>query len=336
MNFQNKSLKEIVKNKKVLFITTKNIDYIRNTQEIRILRKLAQEVEVISSDKKNYVFRVLSVWMQIKKSIVQQYDVVFVGFSPQLVVPFVGRRFRNKLLVIDFFISVYDTLICDRKKFKDGGLIAKLCHLLDEKTIRKADHVITDTNAHAEYFISEFCGNSDIFETIYLEADPTIYYPRPQNKPEELKDKFVVLYFGSILPLQGIDVVLDAIRVLKDQEDIFFDIIGPIPEKYKKPIQDNIGYTEWLPQEKLAEHIANADICLAGHFSGDIDKAKRTIPGKAYIYRSMDRPMILGDNSANRELYAENDKICFVQMGNPDAIANLLAEIKMQTNAKHI
>ena len=30
-----------IKNKKVVFITTKNLDYIRNTQEIDIIRKLS-------------------------------------------------------------------------------------------------------------------------------------------------------------------------------------------------------------------------------------------------------------------------------------------------------
>ena len=30
-----------LKNKKVLFITTKNLDYLRNTQELRLLREQA-------------------------------------------------------------------------------------------------------------------------------------------------------------------------------------------------------------------------------------------------------------------------------------------------------
>ena len=30
---------DLVKNKKVLFITTKNLDYIRNSQEINIIKK---------------------------------------------------------------------------------------------------------------------------------------------------------------------------------------------------------------------------------------------------------------------------------------------------------
>lgn len=328
MDYRGKKLIEIIDNKKVLFITTKNIDYIRNTQEIRILKNAASNVEIISSNKKNYILRVLSVWKHITKAVVQRNDIIFVGFAPQLIIPFVGGKLKGKPIIMDFFISVYDTLICDRKKFKDGGLIAKICHKLDENTLKKADHVITDTKAHADFFIHEFSGNRDVFETIYLEADQTIYFPRLQNRTEALKDKFVVLYFGSILPLQGVDVVLDVIRELKECPDIYFDIIGPIPGKYHKPIQENVCYTEWLSQEELAEHIANADLCLAGHFNGNIEKAKRTIPGKVFIYEMMGKQMVLGDNKANRELYFEDMRHQFVEMGSKEKLVNKILEIR--------
>lgn len=250
----------------------------------------------------------------------REIDIVFIGFAPQFILPFFKWKFDKKVIIIDFFISVYDTLIHDRKKFKDKGIIANACHCIDSITLKWANHVITDTKADARYFIDEFQSDKSKFETLYLEADKTIYYPREQHKREDLKDKFVVLYFGSILPLQGVDVVLDAVKLLKDEKDIYFQIIGPIPEKYSKPIHDNVEYIDWLSQEELAEHIANADLCLAGHFSGDIDKAKRTIPGKAYIYAAMGKKMVLGDNEANRELEKMRAHV-LVQQGDSIALA---------------
>ena len=83
---------------------------------------------------------------------------------------------------------------------------------------------------------------------------------------------------------------------------------------YNKVISDNVLYFDWLSQDKLAEYIDMADLCLAGHFNKNINKAKRTIPGKAYIYEAMNKPMILGDNSATHELYNEGNKnIYFVE-----------------------
>lgn len=318
---------ELIKNKRVLFITTKNIDYIRNTQEIRIFRKYSENCKMIFSDRKGYIGRIVEVWVKLVKCNTKDIDVVFLGFAPQLVLPFFRWKFRRKDIIIDFFISVYDTLIHDRKKFKDNGIVAKICHGIDSITLKKANYVITDTKADARYFIEEFKSNKAKFEVLYLEADKSIYYPREQHKGEDLKDKFVVLYFGSILPLQGVDVVLDAVRLLKDERDIFFQIIGPIPEKYSKPIQGNVEYIDWLRQEELAEHIANADLCLGGHFNGEIGKAKRTIPGKACIYQAMGKRMILGDNEANHELYKENkDNVNFIEMGNGKALAEKIVK----------
>lgn len=315
-------LEHRIKDKKVLFVTTKNVDYIRNVQEINFLKRYARRTKVLYSDQKNYAARILEVWCKLIVS-GRNYDVIFIGFAPQLVAPFF-LKYGNKEIMIDFFVSVYDTLINDRKKFSRHNPIAGLCRWVDAFVIKKADLVITDTKADAEYFIHEFRGEREKFKTIYLEADKRIYYPRKQQKRHDLADKFVVLYFGSVLPLQGVNIVLNAIEMLRDEKNIFFQMIGPISRKYQAPVQDNVEYIDWLSQEELAEYIANADLCLAGHFNRDIDKAKRTIPGKAYIYENMGKNMVLGDNKANREIYGLSDKVFWTEMGNAEALAKVI------------
>lgn len=318
---------EFLKDKRVLFITTKNQDYIRNSQEIRLLEELAVSVQIIGSDKKSYLKRLLRVYGTLLQTRMKEFDLVFVGFAPQLVVPFF-RRLRKRELVVDFFISMYDTLVYDREKFKAGSLPAKFLKWLDRRTLALADYIITDTKAHGRYFTEELGAEPGKMHTLYLEADSTVYYPRIQNKRGEIKDKFVVLYFGSVLPLQGVPVILEAIHLLKERNDIYFYVIGPLGESDEKSEDANVEYISWLSQKELAEKIAEADLCLAGHFHGTIEKAKRTIPGKAYIYKAMGKPMILGDNEANHELYSEWDgKTWFVEMGNPQALAEKIVEL---------
>lgn len=315
-------LEHRIREKKVLFVTTKNIDYIRNVQEVNFLERCSGQTKVLYSNKRNYVARILEVWCKLIASD-RDYDVIFIGFAPQLVAPFF-LKYRDKEIIIDFFVSVYDTLINDRKKFSDRNPIAWLCRWVDTFVIKKADLVITDTKEDAGYFIRAFHGDREKFKTIYLEADKSIYYPRRQQKRHDLADKFVVLYFGSILPLQGADIVLHAIEILKNETNLFFQMIGPLSKKYRVPVQDNVEYIDWLSQEELAAYIANADLCLAGHFNRDIDKAKRTVPGKAYIYESMGKSMVLGDNRANREIYGGSDQVFWTEMGNAEALADVI------------
>lgn len=316
--------------KKTLFITTKNLDYIRNTQEINLLNSQQKEVTIIGSHSKSYLSRLFTVYSKLFTENVSKYDEIFIGFAPQLVIPVFYWKLKKKKITIDFFISMYDTLVQDRKKFSLNSLPARFLKWLDKKTIDRADEIICDTNVHGQYFMQEFGAKQEHLHTLYLEADTSIYYPREKKR---MSNKFEVLYFGSILPLQGINIVLKSAEILRENQSVHFTIIGPIEEKEKKVESHTITYISWLSQEKLAEAIAEADLCLAGHFNKEIEKAKRTIPGKAYIYRAMEKAMILGDNPATRELYKESDKgIYFVEMGNAQALADKILEVKGEEN----
>lgn len=315
-------------NKKVLFITTKNLDYLRNTQEIEELQAVASEVKVLGSYSKNYLVRVLTVYLGLLTTSLKNFDSVFVGFSPQLVLPVWFWKMRKNEVYIDFFISMYDTFVMDRQKFAPNSIVAKIFRMLDTFTLKKADHVIVDTRAHGDYFVEDFKVEADKIQVMYLKADTSIFYPREIEKRETIQGKFDVLYFGSVLPLQGVEIVIEAASKLAGEKDIHFTIIGPIKDKMEKFESDTIEYIDWLSQPDLATYIAMSDLCLAGHFNAEIGKAKRTIPGKAYIYEAVGKPMILGDNAATHELYLEDDKHYFVQMGNASALAEKIKEIK--------
>ena len=81
----NQQLIQMITGQKVLFITTKNLDYIRNSQEIALLEKHAASVTVIGSFSASYPARLLSVWLRLLFSSFRSYTVVFAGFSPQLI-----------------------------------------------------------------------------------------------------------------------------------------------------------------------------------------------------------------------------------------------------------
>ncbi len=268
--------------------------------------------------------RLLSVYGALLKEKAENWDCAFVGFAPQLVLPLFHRKLGRIPVIEDFFISLWDTLVDDRKKFKPGGLISRRLKKWDERTLRYGDLILCDTRAHGRFFCGELGCDPEKLEVLYLEADRSIYYPR-ERKGTEPGGRKRVLYFGSILPLQGIDVIMGALRGFTREDGLDFEIIGPVPADVRRE-NDFTAYYEWLPQEELAEHIARADLCLAGHFSGEIRKARNTIPGKVYIYEAMGKPMILGDNEANRERYPREDAgengsgVWFVEMGNPKAL----------------
>ena len=140
-----------------LFITTKNLDYIRNTQEIELLTKECGgcRPDIIASSAGKYPARMAHVIRKLITCRFSDYDEIFVGFAPQLIIPFFEgkfRRYRNDggKVTIDFFISVYDTLVNDRKKIKKGsGELEHTAASVDDG-IRAAGDKITGTSATME------------------------------------------------------------------------------------------------------------------------------------------------------------------------------------------
>ena len=328
---------KIAAGKKVLFITTSDAGYIRNSQEIAMLGNLASHLDVIAPKNTNRVkptgvMRILSIGLKVISADLKKYDLIFIGGLPQFIVPIVQMRSRKKALVIDFFISIYDTLVYDRKLISPSNPLSRLLKKLDANALLAADHVIADTRGHAEYFSRTFGSDPTKMTVVYLEADKKIYHPLKVEKPPDLKSKFVVFFFGAMNPLQGAEVILDSARILEKNRNIVFLIIGPY-EKIKGFARysglTNVRFAaKWLPQAEIADLIAISDVCLAGHFNAAVEKASRVIPGKAFSYMAMERPVIFGDNPANRELFPSEGKgVHFVKMGDPGALADKILEL---------
>lgn len=311
--------------KKILFLCGARESYVRNALNLKTLKKIAKVIN-ISSDAGSY-YRRLPLALLRFIFCFRKYDLVFAGFLGQALMPLVKLR-TNKPIIFDAFISLYDTLCFDRRIFKPNSIIGRLAFWLDKKSCEWADIIITDTDAHAGYFSKTFNINRHKFKTVYLGADTDIFYPRNIQKNS---DKFIIFYYGSVLPLQGIDVILKAAKILEKEKKIIFQIVGPIRKKYGKLIETlnphNIEFIDWIPYKYLPNKIAEADVCLGGHFS-NIDKAKRLISGKAYQFLAMKKPVILGDNPASKELFENRKSAILVEMGNPDALAQAILELK--------
>ena len=74
--------------------------------------------------------------------------------------------------------------------------------------------------------------------------------------------------------------------------------------------------------------ISKSSVCLAGHFNPGIDKANRTIPGKAFIYEALGKPMVLGDTVANHEVFKEDSRHKFVPRGDVQSIVQAVIELE--------
>ncbi len=339
-------LKKLITRKRVVYITVKNRDYIRTRQLEKILKEYTASFEIYSSEKGNPLSRMQDLRKRVRDICFEQFDVVILGFLPQLLLGRVERcislknryysdkidHSRKILIIAEMFLSIYDTVVQDRKLIWKYGLISALCRRLDRRVLDGAELILTDTMADADFFAQEFKADRNKMEVLYLEAPS--YVSSTQEASEIPK---TVLYFGTGLPLQGTDIVAKAYQILHKQDEnsgimaednlklIYIGGISHMSRRQRCFIKRGaVEYHKWLPESELLSMIKDAGICLAGHFNASIDKADRTIPGKAFIYEALHKKMILGDTRANHEFFTQDENHIFVDRGSAEALAKCI------------
>lgn len=301
----------------------------RNVVVLKGLRKNGINPIECTHLSKSYFTRYPYIIGKLILKIMDDFDFVYLGFFSQPLVPFV-KKLRSEKVIFDAFLSAYDTLCFDREKYDPRLMIGKALYNLDKYSCELSDTVLLDTNAHINYFVDTFNLDRNKFHRILVGADESLFYPQGKKRTA---GKFQIFFYGNYLPLQGIEYIIEAAKLLEKHDDIEFKIIGNgmVDREIAKLVRDleitNIKFIKWVPYEQLPVEIANSDLCLGGHFS-NINKAKRVISGKTYHFLSMRKPVIVGDNEANREIFENKKHVIFVEHANPHALSDAILSLK--------
>ncbi|MDD2702831.1 MAG: glycosyltransferase [Candidatus Omnitrophica bacterium] len=298
-------------------------DYVRTESIISILKRNSIQFRFVSggTTKFRHVIMLARMLFSLGSS-----DVVLIAFRGHEIVPFC-RLFTRKPIVFDVFVSMYDTVCFDRKIVPPQSWAGRMLKWYDTFLCRLADEVLVDTRAHADYFKEEF-GTGNV-SYLYLEC-PEMFRPMPSVKSRE---QFVVFWYGNCWPLQGVDVILRAAEILKNEPDIVFRLVGPVRKKYTKLISvidcRSVEFVEYVQYASLPGEIAKADVCLGGHFSA-IPKARRVIAGKTFQFIACGKKTIVGENPANRELFSDMPGVYFTAMNSAEELAGTILNIKKE------
>ncbi len=314
---------------KIVYMAGREPAYVRNAMLLQGLTKNGLEIIDCTDSSASYPARYCRVLFKFLTRSKKNASFVFIGFLGQPLVPVVGKL-TNKPIILDAFLSVYDTMCFDRKKFRPDSLAGRFFFWLDKHSCSRADTIILDTNAHIDYFVRTFGARKDKFRRVLVGADESVFYPREEVREE---GRFRIYYYASYLPLHGTEYIVRAAAMVKRNREIEFRIVGNGPEraKIRRLVQElgvsNISFADWVPYQDLPAEIAQADLCLGGHFS-DIEKAKRVIAGKTYQFIAMKKPVILGDCPGNRELFSHKENAFLVPMADARSLADAILELK--------
>jgi glycosyltransferase involved in cell wall biosynthesis len=219
---------------------------------------------------------------------------VVVPYPGHLVVRSIAARTRVPV-VLDLFLSAYDTCVEDRRLVEPGSLGAYWLQRLDRRACAAADLVLLDTPENAAY-VAELTGlPSQRFGWLPV-SDPDA--PSAPTPWQESRDGILrVLFFGTGVPLHGLRTLIGAVTMAHEVE---LTIVGgtAVDRAYAKALLGErlVLEPEFVARDRLQDLLTRSQL-VAGVF-GEGGKAQRVVPFKLVHALAAGRPVITADTPA--------------------------------------
>ena len=314
---------------RVLYFGTYERDYPRNAQVISCLRLAGVEVEehhvgVWEGNRQNWragigtIARLSLAELRLLRRPRREYDVLVVGYPGHFDLAAARRAARGRPVVFNPLVSLSDTFVADRGRFRDGSLAARTLQAIDRHALREADLVVADTRANADHLAELADLEPDRVEVVFVGAEERIFTPgRAAEEP------FTALFVGKLIPLHGVETILAAARAAPE---LRLRIVGSGQLDFlleRRP--DNVEWVRWLEYEQLPRELRRAGAAL-GIF-GTSDKALRVIPNKAFQALACGTPLLTADTPAARELLVHEQSALLVPPADPTALVDALLRL---------
>lgn len=311
---------------RVLYFGTYERDYPRNAQVAAALGRAGVEVaerhEPVWTGGEQWragprtLLRLLAAETRLALGPRTDADAVLVGYPGQLDLAAAQRVAGNAPVVFNPLVSLWDTLVDDRGRFRDRGAAARALRRLDRWALRAADLVVADTRANAEY-LAALAGLERV-EVCFVGAEERLFTPADVQR-----EAATVLFVGKLIPLHGLETILAAARLAPG---IRFRVVGD--GQLRGLLDDrpgNVEHVPWIPYEQLPGELRRVT-CALGVF-GTSAKAARVIPNKAFQAIACATPLVTGDTPAARELLVDGESALLVPPGDAEALAAAVTRV---------
>ncbi len=139
---------------------------------------------------------------------------------------------------------------------------------------------------------------------------------------------FLVVYWGNFHPHHGVNIIIQAARLLAGRNDIKFLLAGRGHEyeNIRRLVRDwklsNVQLLGYLSDRELIGLIKKAQVCL-GIFSGHI-LARGSVTNKVMEGLALGKAVITEQNAATTAAFRDREEILLVPPEDPEALARAI------------
>ena len=251
--------------------------------------------------------------LRLARRVAGEFDAVVVGYPGHADVAAARRACADAPLVLNPLVSLVDTFVHDRRRFRPGSLAARALAAVDRRALGAADVVVADTRAHAELFTSLGARRCEV---CFVGADERVFHSGDTERGPH------ALFVGKLIPLHGVETILAAARLLPNTP---FRIVGSGQlEAALAGRPPNVEWVPWVEYQRLGDEYRRAG-CALGVF-GTSAKASRVIPNKAFHALACATPLVTADTPGVRELLTDAMDALLVPPGDPEALAAAIGD----------
>lgn len=272
-----------------------------------------------------------------------EYRMPGVRYSLNIYSPFSLRKTADEIVKAGCEVAVITwwTLIWQpgfayvaRRLKKRGVKVVFLCHNLFDHDAKGLKRRISETLLRqADAYIVHSTEEKEMLSTIkpgalVMQRILPVYgqFPEP-NETLEKRGRLEILFFGFIRPYKGLDVLIDALALLKDQ-DVYLTVAGETwdDEKALREQLVNAGvpnlelHLEYVDDQSAANYFARADVVALPYRSA----TGSAVLALAYNYR---RPVLATKVGGLQDGVIDNETGWLVAPASPEALAEAVAKI---------
>jgi glycosyltransferase involved in cell wall biosynthesis len=288
------------------------------------LRRLGVEVGVCGADRRQSVAR---------RYVELGWNLRRAGPATALLVPEFRHKdvplarlaasIRGADLIVDPLVSRHDTKIGDWAAADDGSFQSDHNRRIDRAAVRFADLLLCDTPQHAAYFASTYRVPASRCAVVPVGFDDA----RWTSRPEPPEQPFRVAFFGSYLPLHGIETIVEAAARVPE---VRWTLIGGgmtfpiVRDAMARGVR--LDLVPWQEPAVLVERLAEAHVLLGVFGTGA--KTARVVPNKLYQGMALGRASITGDSPAIRSFFTPGEHLLTVPCGDAAALAAAVRRLR--------
>lgn len=212
----------------------------------------------------------------------------------------------------------------------EGSLLWRIGRKIENYTYNNADKIIVIGEDFKKNLINKGVPEEKI-EVIYNWVDDEAIEPvkRSDNSLfDELnlpRDQFYVTYAGNLGESQGIDVILDAAELLRDEANIHFVLFGggALYEVYRNKVDklklSNLFLFPLQPQSKVSQVYSLGDVSIVSCKKG---VGKGALPSKTWSIMAAGTPVLASFDTGTELERILHDNACgvLVEAGNAAAL----------------